>query len=181
MYKKDLMRNFKQFKCQLQRKRGFKVPVICPYWSSKHDPRWTLIQDRWHSKGIITKSLYIFNTNKLSRYVVPTLPILYNHNCRFICCGLGSKGLWLPTLDVVSGTLERSELESGVSWCECLSFAQSVGQGRGGCLHLFLSWWHALQRKEGRGEILNMGIARLAHHRHFYFLATLINFSLISC
>lgn len=94
------MRNFKQFKCQLQSKRGFKVPVICPYWSSKHDPRWMLIQDRWHSKGTITKSLYIFNTNKLSRYVVATLPILYNYNYCFIWCGLGNKGVWFPTLEL---------------------------------------------------------------------------------
>lgn len=123
------MRNFKQFKCQLQRKRGFKVPVICPYWSSKHDPRWTLIQDRWHSKGTITKSLYIFNTNKLSRYVVATLPILYNHNCHFICCGLSNKGVWFPTLDTVSGIWEGGKLESVVGQCEYLSFPHSVGQG----------------------------------------------------
>lgn len=156
------MRNFKQFKCQLQRKRGFKVPVICPYWSSKHDPRWTLIQDRWHSKGTITKSLYIFNTNKLSRYVVATLPVLYNHNRRFICCGLSNKGGWFPSLDTVSGILEGVNWRAGlVVW---ISFICLICWGRGRVfVMVFLKLLKCCSKKGG--EILNMGITRLAHRR----------------
>lgn len=158
------MRNFKQFKCQLQRKRGFKVPVICPYWSSKHDPRWTLIQDRWHSKGTITKSLYIFNTNKLSRYVVATLPVLYKHNCCFICCGLGNKGVWFPTLDIVSGIFAGVNWRVGSVSVKIFHLLSLLSGGVVVFSMVFVKLVKCSSRKEG--EILNMGITRLAHHSY---------------
>lgn len=176
------MRNFKQFKCQLQRKRGFKVPVICPYWSSKHDPRWMLIQDRWHSKGTITKSLYIFNTNKLSRYVVATLPILYNYNYCFICCGLGNKGVSLPALEIVNGIL-------GVNWRAGLGSVNIsrlltlLGGGGFSVLFVlfwfFLSWWMLF--RERRWNIDYMNNKTGSSQKAFYFLAIIINVRLISC
>lgn len=164
------MRNFKQFKCQLQSKRGFKVPVICPYWSSKHDPRWMLIQDRWHSKGTITKSLYIFNTNKLSRYVVATLPILYNYNYCFIWCGLGNKGVWFPTLELSVGFLRWTGEWGKVEWISfiwsCCYFVWLAGG------LVVLVWFFGFfafklvkcySKKEG--EILHTCTTRLAHHK----------------
>lgn len=60
-----LMRDFKQFKCQLQRRHGFKVPVICPYWALviRTWCQVAVIHSRWISRGAPLMGQLMYSVN----------------------------------------------------------------------------------------------------------------------
>lgn len=64
-----LMRDFKQFKCQLQRRHGFKVLVICLYWALviRTWCQVAVIHSRWISRGAVLIDQLIYSVKWLSR------------------------------------------------------------------------------------------------------------------
>lgn len=63
--RETLMRDFKQFKCQLQRRHGFKVSVICPYWALviRTWCQVAVTHSRWISRGALLMGQLMYSVN----------------------------------------------------------------------------------------------------------------------
>ncbi len=80
-----LMRDFKQFQCQLQRRHGFKVPVICPYWALviRTWCQVAVIHSRWISRGalLMGQLMYSVNCDCHARQGLSYLQLYVNMQC----------------------------------------------------------------------------------------------------